>query len=270
MNRIFAVMCVLPAAVALGDLNYTADFRVCRAQLSFGQNVLNLASPAYSPFHSAAQVGSPQVNGNCFAHAIHDSELQSGSMSGSGSADSTARASAAPATLFSGTGTSTFSVNFTLTAPSNLSLSGMLSGTSGRSNLQARLAQGGTTYFLKTSAGSFVHDEHLVTGVNYTLTVSAACTATAVYAGALVEQASVASFNFVATLVGASCTGDLNRDNFVDDPDFVLFANAYDIFDCADPAMPVGCPADLNHDQFVDDTDFVVFATAYDGFVCPS
>ena len=51
--------------------------------------------------------------------------------------------------------------------------------------------------------------------------------------------------------------------------DFVLFATAYDILDCAAPAMPAGCPADLNTDTVVDDSDFVQFATAYDNFLCP-
>ena len=65
------------------------------------------------------------------------------------------------------------------------------------------------------------------------------------------------------------CTGDLNGDTFVDDSDFVLFANAYNILDCADPAMPAGCPADLNADLFVDDSDFVLFASAYNDLICP-
>jgi hypothetical protein len=67
----------------------------------------------------------------------------------------------------------------------------------------------------------------------------------------------------------ALCPGDLNSDNQVDDADFVLFAGAYNLLDCADPAMPSGCPADLNTDRFVDDADFVLFATAYNELVCP-
>ena len=65
------------------------------------------------------------------------------------------------------------------------------------------------------------------------------------------------------------CAGDLNGDNLVDDSDFVLFVGAYNILDCADPAMPVGCPADLNNDGFVDDSDFVQFVASYDLLVCP-
>ena len=65
------------------------------------------------------------------------------------------------------------------------------------------------------------------------------------------------------------CPADLNGDNQVDNGDFVLFANAYNIFDCTDPAMPAGCPSDFNADQFVDNVDFVTFVTAYNEFLCP-
>ncbi|MBL8874207.1 MAG: hypothetical protein JNM86_00250 [Phycisphaerae bacterium] len=65
------------------------------------------------------------------------------------------------------------------------------------------------------------------------------------------------------------CTSDLTSDGAVDDTDFVLFATAYDILDCADPSMPSGCPADVNGDGFVDDTDFVQFSQAYDALECP-
>ncbi len=71
------------------------------------------------------------------------------------------------------------------------------------------------------------------------------------------------------TVVGAPCPADLNHDGQVDDSDFVGFAAAYDILDCADPGMPAGCPADLNGDTSVDDSDFVVFASAYDALLCP-
>jgi len=69
--------------------------------------------------------------------------------------------------------------------------------------------------------------------------------------------------------VAAPCPGDLNGDGLVDDSDFVSFAGAYDILDCADPSMPTGCPADLNLDGLVDDSDFVIFASAYDALICP-
>ncbi|MBN8599201.1 MAG: hypothetical protein J0L78_16125 [Planctomycetes bacterium] len=65
------------------------------------------------------------------------------------------------------------------------------------------------------------------------------------------------------------CHADLDLNSLVEDTDFVLFASAYETFDCADPAMPIACPADLNGDHFVDDADFVVFAAAYDELACP-
>lgn len=74
---------------------------------------------------------------------------------------------------------------------------------------------------------------------------------------------------YTNTSVLKVCLGDDNCDGFVDDGDFVNFALAYDLFDCADPNMPPGCPADLNFDGFVDDADFVLFANAYDALVCP-
>ncbi|MBX3387957.1 MAG: hypothetical protein KF691_00735 [Phycisphaeraceae bacterium] len=67
----------------------------------------------------------------------------------------------------------------------------------------------------------------------------------------------------------SSCPGDLNGDGFVDDADFVIFVNAYNILDCFDPSMPTGCPADLNGDDFVDDADFVIFVAAYNELICP-
>jgi hypothetical protein len=72
-----------------------------------------------------------------------------------------------------------------------------------------------------------------------------------------------------ATQVPDACPGDLNNDGFVDDADFVIFVNSYNILDCADPSMPAGCPADLNSDGFVDDADFVLFAEAYEELLCP-
>ncbi len=73
----------------------------------------------------------------------------------------------------------------------------------------------------------------------------------------------------VRVTVGTPCPGDLNGDNQVDDADFVIFASAYNILVCDDPAMPPGCPADLNTDTYVDDADFVLFAAAYDALLCP-
>ncbi len=67
----------------------------------------------------------------------------------------------------------------------------------------------------------------------------------------------------------STCAGDLDGDQFVDDSDFSIFVVAYDILDCAEPAMPAGCPADLNGDQVVDDADFSIFVVAYNALLCP-
>lgn len=66
-------------------------------------------------------------------------------------------------------------------------------------------------------------------------------------------------------LCAAPCPADFNRDGFVDDTDFVVFAQNYDLFS----VPPADATTDLNSDGFVDDTDFVIFAAAYDAFVCP-
>jgi endonuclease I len=82
----------------------------------------------------------------------------------------------------------------------------------------------------------------------------------------------IARPSLVVTVIGtiqASCPGDLNNDTQVDDADFVIFAEAYQILDCADLAMPAGCPSDLNADLIVDDSDFVLFAAAYEALICP-
>jgi hypothetical protein len=83
---------------------------------------------------------------------------------------------------------------------------------------------------------------------------------------AAIDDVAVKGFSCAVT---AWCSGDMNLDGQVDDSDFVLFATAYNILDCADPAMPAGCPSDLNNDGFVDDADFVLFADAYNNLICP-
>ncbi|MBY0113258.1 MAG: hypothetical protein K2Y21_10580 [Phycisphaerales bacterium] len=92
---------------------------------------------------------------------------------------------------------------------------------------------------------------------------------------------STASSNFVANIAGSPgrndeidtiegylqvlvpqlpCPCDLNVDGFVDDADFVIFAEAYNnLFD------PSG---DFNFDFFTDDADFVIFAEAYNALLC--
>lgn len=70
-------------------------------------------------------------------------------------------------------------------------------------------------------------------------------------------------------IVVTICNSDLNCDGAVADDDFSMFAPAYDLLDCADPAMPSGCPADLNGDHVVDDADFSIFVVAYNELLCP-
>lgn len=66
----------------------------------------------------------------------------------------------------------------------------------------------------------------------------------------------------------ASRPGDLNLERLLDDADFVLFVQSYNVLDCADPAIRPPCEADLNGDLVVDDSDFVVFVGGYDGLLC--
>ena len=62
----------------------------------------------------------------------------------------------------------------------------------------------------------------------------------------------------------AACTGDFNNDGFIDDDDFVVFAQQYNLF----TVPPANAAADFDSSGFVDDTDFVIFAQSYDRFVC--
>lgn len=57
-----------------------------------------------------------------------------------------------------------------------------------------------------------------------------------------------------------SCDADFNGDTFVDDSDFVIFANAYNNL--------LDTFGDLNFDSLTDDSDFVIFAQAYDQLLC--
>ncbi|MBX3381171.1 MAG: hypothetical protein KF805_13840 [Phycisphaeraceae bacterium] len=77
------------------------------------------------------------------------------------------------------------------------------------------------------------------------------------------------AFALAQDFFGPSCPCDLNGDGLVDDTDFVIFLAAYNILDCADPAMEPDCPADFNRDGLVEDSDFVVFVAAYNELLCP-
>ncbi|MBX3381440.1 MAG: hypothetical protein KF805_15200 [Phycisphaeraceae bacterium] len=83
-----------------------------------------------------------------------------------------------------------------------------------------------------------------------------------------VSTVSTPSMGCIAAYVPAACPADLTGEGFVDDSDFVIFAQAYNLLDCEDPTMPIGCPADFNLDGFVDDADFVIFAAAYNELIC--
>lgn len=72
-----------------------------------------------------------------------------------------------------------------------------------------------------------------------------------------------------ASVLYTACTSDFDMSLFVDDADFLLFAAAYALGDCAAAGMPLGCPADLNYDGIVDAADFVLFLPAYDEGLCP-
>ncbi len=65
----------------------------------------------------------------------------------------------------------------------------------------------------------------------------------------------------------AFCAADLNLDGIVDDLDYALFIQAYNVIAC--PTPPAECPSDLNADGIVDDADFVLFLIAYNLTVCP-
>ncbi len=58
-----------------------------------------------------------------------------------------------------------------------------------------------------------------------------------------------------------TCPGDFNADGFVDDTDFVSFADFYNEL--------TAMRGDLNGDLQTDDSDFVIFATAYNELICP-
>ncbi len=101
----------------------------------------------------------------------------------------------------------------------------------------------------------------------YTLEVGASASSDYFFFNGLFADS---SFYIDIEIIAASpCPGDLNDDNQVDDADFTVFVAAYNLLDCADPAMAPGCPADLNADGFVDDSDFVGFAAAYETLLCP-
>ncbi|MBS0190929.1 MAG: hypothetical protein U0573_03415 [Phycisphaerales bacterium] len=122
---------------------------------------------------------------------------------------------------------------------------------------EANVDGGVTVYIASTSTVSVYHDPAPLTGSITGLTLTSIITPDTGY-----------------TLGGIAlstqfCVGDLNNDGLVDDADFVLFANAYNLLMCDDPTMPYPCPADFNSDGMVDDSDFVLFVNGYDALLCP-
>lgn len=63
-----------------------------------------------------------------------------------------------------------------------------------------------------------------------------------------------------------TCRADFDDNGFVDDADFVIFAEDYAEFTCP---TPTGCRTDFNADDIIEDIDFVFFTQAYEAFVCP-
>ncbi len=104
-----------------------------------------------------------------------------------------------------------------------------------------------------------------VTGLSYVIASNAALGSRTI----TISNADGSANAALLTVTTPACAGDLNADGFVDDADFQLFAVAYDVLECTDPAMAVACPADLNADGLVNDADFSLFANAYDTLVCP-
>lgn len=125
-------------------------------------------------------------------------------------------------------------------------------------------ATGGSGSTLRWFAGSCAGTQ---IGTGNGLSISAPTTTTTYYARW--ETSCGVSSCAAVTVTVRGCPADFNCDEVVDDSDFVIFANSYDVFICDDPSMINNCAADINGDGFVDDTDFVLFAGAYDAFVCP-
>lgn len=104
-----------------------------------------------------------------------------------------------------------------------------------------------------------------VTGLSYVIASNASLGSRSV----TISNADGSANAALLTVTTPACLGDLNTDGLVDDADFQLFAVAYDLLECTDPAMAAACPSDLNADGLVNDADFSLFASAYDTLVCP-
>ena len=164
-------------------------------------------------------------------------------------------------------------VEFDVVTPVRMAVSGTLQRTTVNENLAAvelRLRRESGATILSAAAPD---EAGTVGNVNSTAKLGAGRYVFTVTAGSSAGVCSPTNTNadlaadITATLAVLTCPADLNDDGFVDDTDFVLFAQAYDLFAC--DAQTAYCAGDLEGDGFVDDTDFVFFAQAYDLFACP-
>lgn len=106
------------------------------------------------------------------------------------------------------------------------------------------------------------------TGVNYSFEFDFSPNSTIDWSINPIDGNEECDYSVLSALLERDCPSDLNRDDLVDDADFVAFVASYNVLDCADPAMPADCPADFNNDHVVDDADFIAFIAAYNELVC--
>lgn len=140
------------------------------------------------------------------------------------------------------------------------------SGHATASNGQAflRLRRENTTLF--DYSGTIAGQSGILEPGTYTLLLEASGGSDFATGGAASDASFALEFQLSMIRI---CIADFNADNMVDDGDFVIFVNSYDILDCADASMPAECIADLNGDLLVDDADFSIFVVAYDALLCP-
>lgn len=262
---------VLAADAARAGLTYSNDQRFVRAQTSLGGSQLKQPQPPLAGFVQSAVADSAALSGQCRGESTQNSTLTPSGIVASGSGTPTASVEESGALVFAASGSSVFKVSFTPDADGIIDVQGQFSSSgqgSFSSEFKLELSAGSTPIFSSITGGSFGISSLIFAGVTYTLEVSAIGNAFAFYILNPVASSANASFVFAASTRAATCPGDLNADGFVDDADFTIFAAAYNLLDCADPAMSPGCPADLNSDGVVDDTDFTLFAPAYDALIC--
>ncbi|MBY0113102.1 MAG: hypothetical protein K2Y21_09785 [Phycisphaerales bacterium] len=255
------------SGMACAGLTYSNDQRFVRAQTSFGGNQIKQPPVALGVFSETAVANSVLPSGSCHGEATQTSSLGVSGMTASGNASPSVNTTESSGLIFGATGASVFRVSFTPDSDGIMDLQGSFTG-SAAGEFVLLLKAGEATLVSSTTGGAFDVSSLIFAGVTYTVEVSARVSAFAFYLAAPVSSSANAGFTLNAGTRAATCPGDLNADGFVDDADFSIFAAAYNLLDCADPAMVPGCPADLNNDGLVDDADFTVFAPAYDALLC--